>query len=98
MQYQGNSGAQVQRVAIVCGAGSGMLNEVFRARADVFVTGEMRFHESLSALSHNVSVVLPGHYATERIAVEALAGRLQNEFGGLKIWPSRAERDPSLWV
>jgi putative NIF3 family GTP cyclohydrolase 1 type 2 len=58
----------------------------------------MRFHESLSALSHNVSVVLPGHYATERIAVEALAGRLQNEFGGLKIWPSRAERDPSLWV
>ncbi len=75
-----------------------MLNDVYRAKADVFVTGELRFHESLSALSHNVSVVLPGHYSSERLAVEALANRLQSEFADLKIWASRAEHDPSNWV
>ena len=39
-------------------------------------------------------MILPGHYATERPAVEALASRLANEWPGVVVWPSRGERDP----
>ena len=46
----------------------------------------MRFHDYLSADAQGVGLILPGHYATERPAVEDLAGRLQTEFPDLTVW------------
>ena len=40
------------------------------AKADVFLTGELRFHDFLAAQAHGLSLVLPGHYATERFGIE----------------------------
>jgi dinuclear metal center YbgI/SA1388 family protein len=85
---------KVQRVAIVCGAGGEMLHDATRARADVFLTGEMRFHDCVSAETQGVGVLLPGHYATERIGVEELASRLQARWSELRVWPSKREKDP----
>ena len=45
-----------------------------------------------------MALVLPGHYATERPAVEELAARLKSEFQQATVWPSRRERDPATWV
>jgi putative NIF3 family GTP cyclohydrolase 1 type 2 len=42
-------------------------------------------------------LVLAGHYATERFAVERLAEVLQQEFADSTIWASRRERDPLHW-
>lgn len=84
----------VQRVAIVCGAGGSLLAEAVSARAEVFLTGEVRFHDCLEAQAHNLALVLPGHYATERIGVEDLARRLQEQWPALSVWASRRERDP----
>src|SRR5262249_28127827 len=64
VQLVGEPGRRVERVAIVCGAGGEFLSDAIRARADVFLTGEMRFHDYLSAKAHDVGLVLPGHYAT----------------------------------
>lgn len=84
----------VQKVALACGAAGEFLTDAIAARADVFLTGEVRFHDSLAAQAQQLALVLPGHYATERIGVEALASRLQAQFPALQIWASRRERDP----
>ena len=42
-------GRQVERVAIVCGAGDDFLGDAARAGADVLLTGEARFHRALEA-------------------------------------------------
>jgi putative NIF3 family GTP cyclohydrolase 1 type 2 len=39
-------------------------------------------------------LVMPGHYASERFAMERLAEVLAERLPGLDIWPSRTERDP----
>jgi putative NIF3 family GTP cyclohydrolase 1 type 2 len=39
-------------------------------------------------------VILPGHYATERPGVEALASMLAAAFPGASVHASRAETDP----
>jgi putative NIF3 family GTP cyclohydrolase 1 type 2 len=97
-QVIGEFDRPVRRVAIACGAAGEFLADAARAKADVFLTGEMRFHDYLAAEAQGVAVILPGHYATERPAVEELATRLGTEFPGLVVWPSRREADPVRWV
>lgn len=94
LQVVGDAATPVKRVAVACGAAGEFLADAAKAGADVFVTGEMRFHDLLTARSRGVAVVLPGHYATERPAVEMLADKLGREFPAVTAWASRRERDP----
>lgn len=98
VQIIGNPEGSIQRIAIACGAAGEYLSDAARAKADVFLTGEMRFHDYLTARSRGVSLLLPGHYATERPAVEELAGRLQQQFPEVRIWASQREADPVLMI
>jgi dinuclear metal center YbgI/SA1388 family protein len=93
-QVVGDTNRNVRRVAIACGAAGEFLSDAMRAKADVFVTGEMRFHDFLRAEADGITLVLPGHYATERPGVEELAARLQQAFPTLTAWASRRESDP----
>jgi dinuclear metal center YbgI/SA1388 family protein len=88
------SGQQVERVALACGAAAEFLGDAASKRADVFLTGEARFHDALAAQAQRIAMVLPGHYATERCGMEALAARLAGQLTQLQIWASRRERDP----
>jgi dinuclear metal center YbgI/SA1388 family protein len=98
VQVVGDFDRPIWRVAVVCGAGGELLGDAARARADALVTGELRFHDFLSARAQNLALVLPGHYATERFGVEELAERMQAEWPGVPVWASRREADPAAWV
>ena len=98
VQTVGDHSQNVEKVAIVCGAGGDMLTDAIRARADLFLTGELRFHDYLAAQAQGVGLCLPGHYATERFGIEELAERIQTEFPKLQVWASRRESDPVGWI
>ncbi len=90
----GEATQMVQHVALACGAAGEYLDDALHAQADVFLTGEMRFHDCLTARSRRIGVLLPGHHATERCGVEELASLLQAQFPSVKTWASAAESDP----
>lgn len=90
----GNGQDQVCRVAVACGAAGEFLSDAKRHEADVFLTGEMRFHDLLKARSLGIALLIPGHYATERIGVEKLAVILGGQWSGVTVWASGAEKDP----
>jgi dinuclear metal center YbgI/SA1388 family protein len=94
VQVVGDLSRPVGKVAVACGAAGEYLSDSVRSGADVFVTGELRFHDALAARDAGIGVLLPGHYATERPAVEVLAGRLAAQWPGVEVWASRVERDP----
>ncbi len=94
VQTVGDLTRPVERLAIVCGAGGEFFPDAIRARADAFLTGEMRFHDYLAAQAQGLALLLPGHYATERCGVEELAGVLRGKWADLEVWASRRERDP----
>ncbi len=94
VQIVGDANRPVRRLAIACGAAGEFLTDAIRAKADAFLVGEVRFHEALAAEAANVGLIVPGHYATERPAVEELAERLAREFPAATVWASRRERDP----
>jgi dinuclear metal center YbgI/SA1388 family protein len=94
VQIVGDPSRPVRTVALACGAAGEFLTDAIKRKADVFLTGEVRFHDALTARDANVALILPGHYATERPAVEDLAAKLTMDFPGITAWPSRNERDP----
>lgn len=94
VQIVGDPARPVRTVALACGAAGEFLSDAIKHRTDVFLTGEMLFHDLLAARGANVGLVLPGHYATERPGVEDLAAKLAADFPGVTAWASRDERDP----
>jgi putative NIF3 family GTP cyclohydrolase 1 type 2 len=58
----------------------------------------MGFHSYLEAEAANLALILPGHYATERLGVLALAEWLSKEWPGLQVWASTQEQDPVHWA
>ena len=88
----------VSRVAVACGSGGSFLDQARLAGCDTFVTGEANFHTCLEASARRIALVLLGHYASERFAVESLARRLDQRFPDLEIWASEEESDPLIWI
>jgi putative NIF3 family GTP cyclohydrolase 1 type 2 len=97
LQVVGRPGRPVRTVAVGCGAAGELLDRAIELGCDAMVTGELRFHACLAAEAASMGVVLPGHYASERFALEQLAGLLSEQFPGLDVWASRQERDPIRW-
>ncbi|MSQ93140.1 MAG: Nif3-like dinuclear metal center hexameric protein [Gemmataceae bacterium] len=98
VQIVGSPKQAVQRIGIACGAAGEFLADAATLRADVLLTGEVRFHDCLAAQAKHIALALPGHYATERLGVESLAASLQAEFPAATIWASRRECDPLIGV
>ena len=94
LQFVGRQDALVRRVAVGCGAAGSFLEAAGRAKCDVLVLGETNLHTCLEAEASEVALLLPGHYASERFAVEQLADVLAAEFADLDVWASEREADP----
>jgi dinuclear metal center YbgI/SA1388 family protein len=98
VQTVGDVGQKRGMVAVACGAAGEFLEAARTAGCDAMVLGEARFHTCLEAEALGIGLLLPGHYASERFAVEALADVLGRRFPDAEVWSSRAERDPLRWI
>lgn len=84
----------ISKIAVVCGAGGDFIADALAKGADLLVTGECRFHDAILARDSGLALLLPGHFASERFAVEALALLLKKSFPELAFWSSKGECDP----
>lgn len=98
LHVAGQPGKEVTLVAIACGSGAELLDAALGAGCDCFITGEARFHSCLEAQSRGAAMILTGHYASERFAVETLARTVAGKFTHLRVWASRDEADPLRWL
>ncbi|MBX3424799.1 MAG: Nif3-like dinuclear metal center hexameric protein [Pirellulales bacterium] len=84
----------VSRVGVACGSGASFLDAALKAGCNALVTGEASFHDCLAAEAAGVALVLLGHYASERFAMESLADYLGDQLPRLDVRPSAADADP----
>ncbi len=94
LQCVGRHETLVRRVAVACGAAGVFLEAAKTAECDVLVVGETNLHTCLEAAASEVALLLPGHYASERFAVEQLADILATAFADVSVWASQSEADP----
>ena len=97
LQFVGDPQRPIRTVAVACGSAGELLEPARRLGCDAMLVGETRFHTCLEAEAVGIALVMPGHFASERFAVECLADVLARQFPELEVWASRQERDPVRW-
>ncbi|PKM80028.1 MAG: Nif3-like dinuclear metal center hexameric protein [Firmicutes bacterium HGW-Firmicutes-14] len=98
LRYGGNPEAVVKKVAVCGGSGAQLIHRAAFLGADVFVTGDLKYHEAQEVLTMGMNFIDAGHYATEypiageiaRILGEALA----KEESPVAVHVSRINYDP----
>ena len=70
----------IDRVAVVTGGGGRYVLEAAHAGYDALVTGEPEEPTLAASRELGIHFVAAGHYATERLGVQALTALLAHEF------------------
>jgi dinuclear metal center YbgI/SA1388 family protein len=83
-----------QRVGIVCGSGGSLIPLASQMSCDTLLTGEATYHQCLEARALGMHIIMIGHHASERFAMQTMADQLQNLFPSLQVWTSKNESDP----
>jgi len=82
---------KVQRIGLCAGAGGSLLEQA--GDIDVFITGEMRYHDILAATHQGASIILAGHTETERPYLNVLQKRLKKMMDdSVKVTIAKADR------
>ena len=63
---------KVKKVAVLGGSGGDYIALAAQKGADTFVTGDMKYHQELSALDFNINLISAGHFFTEYPVCEFL--------------------------
>lgn len=71
---------RIQTVGLVSGAGGRCFQAAIAAKIDLFVTGEAEEWTMNLAKETQTNFVAAGHYATERLGVQALGDKLRQDF------------------
>ena len=74
----------VRKVAICSGSGAEFISKAAFMGADVYVTGDVKYHEAQQAAELGMHVIDAGHFGTEFPVVEVLGRRLAEELAAAK--------------
>lgn len=70
----------VETVFCASGSGMGYLREALKYRADVMLTGDVRYHAAREALEMGMPVIDAGHFGSERRAIGLMSEAFAREF------------------
>ena len=91
-RISGDPARKVSRVAVMGGAGGGSAANVPDG-VEVFVTGDVKYHEAIDATERGLAVIDAGHHGTEKWIVTAMADHLRKSAPKLRV-TSYVEPDP----
>jgi len=86
-------GADISRVAICGGSGSFLLKDAIAAGADVFITGDFKYHQFFDA-EGKIVIADIGHYESEQYTPEIFEELLREKFPTFAILLSNFNTNP----
>lgn len=80
IQVVGPLEKEVIRVALCGGSGGDFLPQVLASQAEVYITGELKYHQAREAEALGLPVIVAGHFETEVLVVPEMARFLREWF------------------
>ncbi len=77
IRFAGDPALAVERAAVCSGSGGSLLPEFFSSGAQVYISGDLRYHDARDVQAAQLGLVDIGHFASEHLIVEVLAERLE---------------------
>lgn len=85
VQVYGDENAKVQQVAVCGGSGGSLWRDALTAGAQLYLTGEIGYHDGLEAGEAGLTVAALGHRKTEAPFVGHVASLLRERFPELEV-------------
>lgn len=95
LRVTGDMDLPVTSVAICTGSGGSLLDEFLKSSADVYITGDMKYHEARRVEEYSKALIDVGHFSSERMAIDLLFDKLSRAIqkAGLNIQIIKFEKE-----
>ena len=84
VKYSSLTGNKIKKVALCGGSGSFLINDSVRANADLFLTGEIGYHNFFMA-EKKILLVEAGHYETEQYTKDIFCDIITKKFPNFAV-------------
>lgn len=81
LMVYGKINRDVEKVALCGGSGASFIFDAFKKGAQVYVTGDIKYHDAQYANELGLTLVDAGHYHTEKIILPVIKNYLEKEIG-----------------
>jgi putative NIF3 family GTP cyclohydrolase 1 type 2 len=102
VKIAGDPDLPVYSVAVCSGSGSSLLNAFLASRAQIYVTGDLRYHDARTAEAAGRGLIDIGHFASEHLMVEVLVDMLRRRMTDagfdVRVMASGLEKDPFVII
>ncbi|MBN2167086.1 MAG: Nif3-like dinuclear metal center hexameric protein [Marinilabiliaceae bacterium] len=88
---------KIKRVALCGGSGSSLLNKAITQKADVFITGDFKYHQFFDA-ENKIIIADIGHYESEQYTKELFFELLTKKFPNFAIHLSKVNSNPIKYL
>ena len=93
VRYTDLQGRQIKRVAVCGGSGSFLLKDAIHQKADVFITGDFKYHEFFDA-ENRIVIADVGHFESEQYTIELLVDKLKEKFTTFAVCFTEVNTNP----
>ena len=83
----------VETVAVLPGSGADFIDQVIKVGADVYVTGDIKYHQAIDALEQGLTLIDAGHYGSEKIFIPYMMSYLERKLPQLEIHAYKREAE-----
>ncbi len=98
LRFVGDPKHSIRQVAVLTGSGGGYYREAKNAGADLFITGDVKYHHALDAREEGIAVIDIGHFAGEfgmvPLVAQKLSGWGRKQRLRLKVLETAEQSDP----
>ena len=81
IRVAGNENKKIKKIAVLTGSGGSLISEMDKT-VDLYITGDLKHHETLDALEEGLTLIDLGHYESENIFSELIKKDLEEFFNG----------------
>ncbi len=93
IRHTGLLGRHIRRVAVCGGAGSSFLRDALNAGADVFISGDFKYHEYFAA-ANRILIADIGHYESEQFTTEVFREIIAEKMPNFAVCVSEINTNP----
>lgn len=79
IRFAGDPQLPVDRVALCSGSGASLLRTFLASDAQVYVTGDVRYHDAREVEAYGRGIIDIGHYESEHILLQSFAKQLTDQ-------------------
>lgn len=77
IKIAGNKDLVVEKLALCTGSGSSLMKNFFESGAQVYLSGDLHYHDARMVEEKGLGLIDVGHFASEIIIIDSLTKRLQ---------------------